>query len=85
LGCGLVPSASATFAGAPAKVALADGTRPHPKGRTTLPPGARLVMHYGGGGGVGDPRERDRAALKRDIEAGYVTAEGAKRDYGGEG
>jgi N-methylhydantoinase B len=69
-------------AGAPAKVALQDGTTPHPKGRTTLPPGARLTMHYGGGGGVGDPRERDPAALRRDIEAGYVTPEGARRDYG---
>ena len=68
--------------GAPAKVALQDGTTPHPKGRTTLPPGARLTMHYGGGGGVGDPRERDPAALRRDIEAGYVTPEGARRDYG---
>ena len=45
-------------------------------------PGARLTMHYGGGGGVGDPRERDPAALRRDIEAGYVTPEGARRDYG---
>jgi N-methylhydantoinase B/oxoprolinase/acetone carboxylase alpha subunit len=39
-------------------------------------------MHYGGGGGVGDPGQRDPAALRRDIEAGYVTPEGARRDYG---
>lgn len=67
--------------GAPAKVELHDGTRPHPKGRTTLPPRTRLIMHYGGGGGVGDPRARDPDAVKRDVEAGYVTPEGAQRDY----
>jgi N-methylhydantoinase B len=68
--------------GAPAMVRLADGRVPHPKSRTTLAPGDRLLMHYGGGGGFGDPRERDPAALARDIEDGYVTPEGARRDYG---
>ena len=39
-------------------------------------------MHYGGGGGFGDPKLRDSAALQLDIENGYVTPEGRKRDYG---
>jgi N-methylhydantoinase B len=69
-------------AGAPALVAKQDGTRPHPKGRSELRPGDRLLMHYGGGGGYGDPRARDPAALRRDIEDGTVTREGARRDYG---
>jgi N-methylhydantoinase B len=69
-------------AGAPALVAKQDGTKPHPKGRSMLQPGDRLVMHYGGGGGYGDPRDRDPAALRRDVEDGYVTPEGARRDYG---
>ena len=47
-----------------------------------LQPGDRLTMHYGGGGGYGDPAKRDPAALKRDIEDGYVTPEGARKDYG---
>jgi N-methylhydantoinase B len=68
--------------GLPAKVEKQDGTRPHPKGRSTLLPGERLVMHYGGGGGFGDPRLRDPAAIERDIENGYVTPQGRKRDYG---
>jgi N-methylhydantoinase B len=71
-------------AGAPAMVAKQDGTRPHPKGRSTLLPGDRLVMHYGGGGGYGDPRQRDPAALDRDIADGYVTPDAARRDYGKE-
>jgi hypothetical protein len=29
------------------------------------------------------PRERDGAALSRDIAEGYVSADGAKKDYGG--
>jgi N-methylhydantoinase B len=71
-------------AGAPALVRKSDGSTPHPKGRSVLNPGDRLLMHYGGGGGYGDPAARDPAALRRDIEDGYVTPEGAKRDYQGE-
>lgn len=33
------------------------------------------------GGGYGDPRERDRAALADDIRNGYITAEQAAREY----
>jgi N-methylhydantoinase B len=35
-----------------------------------------------GGGGYGPPSGRDPAALRRDIELGYVTAEGARTSYG---
>jgi N-methylhydantoinase B/oxoprolinase/acetone carboxylase alpha subunit len=35
-----------------------------------------------GGGGFGDPRERDRSALAADIREGYVTTAGAVQDYG---
>jgi N-methylhydantoinase B len=69
--------------GGAAVIELGDGTRPHPKSRTTVPPGARLRLHYAGGGGYGDPRERDPAALAEDVRNGYVTPEGAVRDYGG--
>jgi N-methylhydantoinase B len=41
-------------------------------------------MHYGGGGGYGDPRHRDPAALHRDIADGYVTSEGARQYQGKE-
>ncbi|HEV7268969.1 MAG TPA: hydantoinase B/oxoprolinase family protein [Falsiroseomonas sp.] len=71
-------------AGAPAVVAKQDGTRPHPKGRSMLQPGDRLLMHYGGGGGYGDPRDRDPEVVRRDVEDGYVTRNGARRDYGQE-
>jgi N-methylhydantoinase B len=35
-----------------------------------------------GGGGYGDPLLRDPASVKEDVEDGYVTPEGARRDYG---
>ena len=35
-----------------------------------------------GGGGRGDPFTRDPAAVLRDVQAGLVTPEGARRDYG---
>jgi N-methylhydantoinase B len=52
---------------------MSDGTRPHPKSRTTIAPGVRLTMSYPGGGGYGPPSERDAAALAADIRDGVVT------------
>jgi N-methylhydantoinase B len=36
----------------------------------------------GGGGGFGDPLERDPANVLEDVKDGYVSVEGARRDYG---
>ena len=47
-----------------------------------LEPGARVILVGGGGGGWGDPLEREPEAVLRDVIAGYVSAEGAERDYG---
>ena len=44
--------------------------------------GERFLLQSAGGGGYGDPRQRDRAALKRDIAEGYVSKEAAVKDYG---
>lgn len=52
------------------------------KSRAVLQPGKSVAFHFAGGGGFGDPAERDPAAVERDIELGYVTAEAAARDYG---
>jgi N-methylhydantoinase B len=45
-------------------------------------PGSRWAFQLGGGGGWGDPLERDPAAVLDDVLDGYVSVEGAKRDYG---
>ncbi len=47
-----------------------------------LEEGSVLRLVSGGGGGVGDPRERDRQKVIEDVEDGYVTAEKAAAIYG---
>jgi N-methylhydantoinase B len=50
--------------------------------RIEMAAGERFLLQSAGGGGYGDPEKRDGAALARDMAEGYVTAEGARRDYG---
>jgi N-methylhydantoinase B/oxoprolinase/acetone carboxylase alpha subunit len=47
-----------------------------------LNPGDVVELHIAGGGGFGAVEERDIASLLKDLEAGYITLEGAKHDYG---
>ncbi|GAA4550973.1 hydantoinase B/oxoprolinase family protein [Pseudonocardia xishanensis] len=44
----------------------------------------RTIFRYqtGGGGGWGDPLDRDPERVKRDVRDEYLTIEGAYRDYG---
>lgn len=44
--------------------------------------GQKLCYDYGGGGGWGDPLERDPQAVLDDVLDEYVSVEGAARDYG---
>ncbi|MFL5929131.1 MAG: hydantoinase B/oxoprolinase family protein [Gaiellaceae bacterium] len=44
--------------------------------------GSIVHMQTGGGGGFGDPKERDPARVAADVRDGYVTVEGARHDYG---
>ena len=52
------------------------------KGTQTIPAGKIARFHTPGGAGFGDPKERDPAALSRDIENGLITKDAAARDYG---
>jgi N-methylhydantoinase B len=45
-------------------------------------PGERYEYRYGGGGGWGDPLERDPQKVLDDVLDEYVSIEGARRDYG---
>ena len=68
--------------GAPGRVYMPGGDVLRVKGREIVPPGRRIVMETPGGGGLGDPCDRDRARVREDVLDGYVTAEVAAREYG---
>jgi N-methylhydantoinase B len=44
--------------------------------------GQRIMFDYGGGGGWGNPLDRDPQAVLDDVIDEYVSVEGARRDYG---
>ncbi len=44
-------------------------------------PGESVTFFTAGGGGYGDPLERDSTAVRRDVELGYVSKERATQDY----
>ncbi|MFM2129697.1 MAG: hypothetical protein RL477_1243 [Pseudomonadota bacterium] len=50
-----------------------------------LEAGDRVVLETGGGGGWGNPADRPREAVARDVSRGYVSAGAAARDYGFKG
>ena len=57
----------------------------HPEGvpeRISLPEGSILIDYVAGGGGFGDPLERDPEAVRRDLGLGWLTQESAEQLYG---
>lgn len=64
-----------------------DGAPAHPEMASkivslSIRRGERLRLETPGGGGYGEPLERDPGAVARDVRLGYVTPEAAERDYG---
>jgi N-methylhydantoinase B len=61
---------------------LVNGEKGNPYGLTQLNPGDVVVMDAAGGGGYGDPGERDPELVAEDVADGYVSVERARKDYG---
>jgi N-methylhydantoinase B/oxoprolinase/acetone carboxylase alpha subunit len=55
---------------------------PSKKTNQPLRAGDTLSMFVSGGGGFGDPMQRDPELVARDVQQGMVSAEAATRDYG---
>ncbi len=59
--------------GAPGKVYLDDGTPFSAKGKQLVPADRTLILELPGGGGFGDPANRDADAIENDEKQGYVS------------
>jgi N-methylhydantoinase B len=62
-----------------------DGTLRTPRNKdliTGVPKGTRYHQQAGGGGGYGDPKQRDRAKLREEIRDGVISEDAARRLYG---
>jgi N-methylhydantoinase B len=69
-------------AGLPGSYALSDGREANPKELLFHPSTTRVDTALPGGGGYGDPFQRDAQAVLQDVLNGYVSLEAAERDYG---
>jgi N-methylhydantoinase B len=67
--------------GATGEVSLGNGTRVHAKALIDLKPGDSVHVDLPGGGGYGNPLERDPEKVRWDVIEGYITPEEAERSY----
>ncbi|HOL05971.1 MAG TPA: hydantoinase B/oxoprolinase family protein [Syntrophorhabdaceae bacterium] len=76
--------AEGLFDGRPGRKAqfLVNETPGNPYGLTQLKPGDVIVIDAPGGGGYGNPFERDPEMVLHDVIEGYVSIESARQDYG---
>jgi len=68
--------------GAAGYVGLKSGAKLPGKGRHLVPAGERVVIKSPGGGGIGDPRQRDRDSVEADLRNGLISAQAAHEVYG---
>ena len=68
--------------GAAGELLIDDQQKGQPKTLMTLQPGRRAQLNLPGGGGFGDPLDRDPQRVLADVVEGYVSVSGAERDYG---
>jgi N-methylhydantoinase B len=68
--------------GAAGEVILSDGTRPNPKTLVDLKVEESVQVNLPGGGGYGDPFQRDVQRVLWDVIEAYITVEQAEKMYG---
>jgi N-methylhydantoinase B len=68
--------------GAPGRVTLLSGRPIRSKGRQTVPPRDFIRLELPGGGGFGNPRDRDPERVAADVADGLISREAAAREYG---
>lgn len=68
--------------GAPTTITKDDGSTMRGKGKQFVADGERVLLSFPGGGGYGDPAQRDRALVRRDLINEYVSEEALETDYG---
>ena len=63
-------------------VQLLSGSKLAGKGTQTIKAGERLILHTPGGGGYGDPKQRDAAQVVADVANGLISEDAARTIYG---
>ncbi|MGE5302802.1 MAG: hydantoinase B/oxoprolinase family protein [Alphaproteobacteria bacterium] len=76
------PGLQGGAAGAAGELVLNDGIRPNPKALLDLKPEDVVHLNLPGGGGYGDPFQRDAHKVLWDVIEGYVSPEQAESEYG---
>ncbi|OAT85224.1 hydantoinase B/oxoprolinase family protein [Desulfotomaculum copahuensis] len=66
----------------PAPVVAAPGNGDPGKFTARVPAGSRVILQTAGGGGYGDPLERDPALVQLDVAEGLLSRDAAREDYG---
>ena len=61
---------------------LVNGKGGNPYGLTHLKPGDTVILNAPGGGGYGNPLERDPLLVQKDVADGYVSLKAAADSYG---
>lgn len=69
-------------AGAATTIAQDDGTNMNGKGKQFVSHGRKVLMAFPGGAGYGDPKERSKYLVKRDLARGYISTDVAAEEYG---
>jgi N-methylhydantoinase B len=68
--------------GAPTTIGRDDGVAMKGKGKQFVPMGRKVMLAFPGGAGYGDPLQRDRERVCRDLSLGYITEKVARSEYG---